>query len=251
MVWVVVAISLSSPVVASERAASLKGERAAIAQKIQTLSQGQVKVDDIQPTPLANIWLVSSGKEVFYVDSSGRYAFVDGRLMDLQTKRDLTEPTLSELQRVDFDTLPLHLAIKEVHGTGRRRLAVFEDPLCPSCRTLSKLIDELQDITVYRFMFPVIDPKSLPMAQIAWCSPDRARAWGALMRGQAGADFAQADCDTSGLKQILQLGDELQIMGTPALITGSGRRLQGLVEPKVLIDALNESGTSLSSKGKQ
>jgi thiol:disulfide interchange protein DsbC len=239
-------------------APALTGERAAIAQRVQTLSQGRVKVDNVSPTPLAHMWMVTSGKEVFYVDASGRYAFVEGRLMDLQTKRDLTEPALSDLNRVDFNALPLDLAIREVHGTGQRRFAVFEDPLCPSCRTLAKLIEELPDVTVYRFMFPVIDPKSLPLAQVAWCAPNRAQAWSALMRGQPGLASAPSECDLTGLKRILALGDELQIMGTPALIMGSGRRLQGLVEPKVLMEALNESvqstnpsGISLSSKGKQ
>jgi thiol:disulfide interchange protein DsbC len=213
---------------------------------IERHTQGKVAPSAVAPTPVAGIYEVVSGQEVFYVDSTGRYAFVEGRLVDLLASRDLTADRLEALSRIDFRQLPLELAVRQVRGSGRRVLAVFEDPGCPVCRVLHKFIDQLPDVTVYRFMYPVTDPTSAPKARDAWCAPDRQAAWSRLM---AGGDVAAGPaCDTTGLERIVALGDRLQIQGTPTVFLANGRRLVGATPPDQFLAALDASAAQAAAR---
>jgi thiol:disulfide interchange protein DsbC len=207
---------------------------------VERYSEGKVQVDGVAKTPIPGLFEVTSGLDVFYVDATGRYAMVDGRLFDLKTKTDTTQARIDQLNRIDFASLPLHLAIKTVQGTGRRAIAIFEDPTCPICKSLHKFIAQVPDVTVYTFAYPVVSPDALPITQAAWCAPNRALAWEAAMTGNAPPAGNTANCDTSSIRSILALGEKLQVQGTPTVFLANGRRLVGATPPDQFIDALDE-----------
>jgi len=209
-------------------------------ESIQSRTQGKVPVDAIATTPIPGIYQVASDGEVFYTDETGRYSFVSASLIDMETQKDLTAPVIEKLHAVDFKSLPLQYAVKEVHGKGTRRIAVFEDPNCPICRVFTKFLDQVDDVTIYRFMYPVIDPKSEGLARIAWCSKDRAAAWKDIMNGARpqGSDT----CDTSGLTATLALGEKHRIQNTPTVILASGKRLVGATPPEQFLQELEAGG---------
>lgn len=207
---------------------------------IEKNSAGKVQVTAVNKTPVSGLFEVVSGKEIFYTDGTGRYGLVDGRLIDLVLQRDLTADRLDQLSRINFKQLPFELAIKTVHGNGRRAIAVFEDPACPVCRSLTKFLHQLPNVTIYAFPYPVVSPTSLPQAEAAWCSSNRADVWASLMQGNA-APRVQP-CDTSGLGRILALGEALGINGTPTVFLQNGRRLQGATPPEQFISALDSAG---------
>jgi thiol:disulfide interchange protein DsbC len=206
---------------------------------VETNSGNKVRVDNVARTPIASVYEITSGNEIFYVDESGSYAFVDGRLVDLRTQRDLTSGRLERLQAVDFKELPLQHAIKEVHGNGKRKMAIFEDPNCPICRVFHKFMAQLDDVTIYKFMFPVIDPASAGLAKVAWCSNDRAQVWEAIMNGAR--PQGRQDCDTRGLVAILKTGEKLQINNTPTVFLGNGKLLVGATPPEQFVAELDAS----------
>lgn len=222
---------------ASESAADVgKPVDAGTVRKLQVAigrnTQGQVKVNAVRRTPVPGLYQVDSEGEVLYVDETGRYGFVGGSLVDMQSRRDLTAAAADRVNAVDFESMPLHLALKQVRGNGRRKLAVFEDPNCPICRVFTKFVDQLDDVTVYRFMLPVIDPQSASLARRAWCSSDRLGTWRAFMAGAAPSVRAdREDCDLQGLGQILQFGEQLHIRNTPTVVLANGKRLVGATPP--------------------
>ena len=59
-----------------------------------------------------------------------------GDLIDVNTRKSLTEERAADLNKIDFATLPLDKAIKEVRGNGKLKVAVFSDPDCPVLQTL-------------------------------------------------------------------------------------------------------------------
>lgn len=65
-----------------------------------------------------------------YLDENGQYLVRDGNLIDLKAERNLTQKRMDELLAINSGTLPLDLAIKQVAGSGKRVVAVFEDPNC-------------------------------------------------------------------------------------------------------------------------
>ncbi|WP_232467117.1 DsbC family protein, partial [Alcaligenes faecalis] len=159
--------------------------------------------------------------------------------MDMKDRRDVTAPALEKLNTIPWESLPLSQAIVEVHGNGQRKMAVFEDPLCPICRVFTKFVDQLENVTVYRFVFPVIDPQSAPIARKAWCSPDRNTAWNMVMNGR-NID-GREDCDITGLVEILKFGEANNIANTPTVILGNGKRLVGATPPEQFIAELDAS----------
>lgn len=223
-----IALLLALPV-GSAWASSAVSAEDSIKANIERYTQGKVRVDHVAATPARGIWQVTSEHEIFYVDGTGRYGLVNGSLVDMQEQKDLTALALQKLTAVDFDRLPLHLAIRQVRGNGQRRVAIFEDPNCPICRAFAKFIDQLDDVTVYRFMFPVISPQSQQAARLAWCSTDRAAAWNEAMAGRM--PTGDGNCDVNGLIQILQFGEKQQIRNTPTVFLGNGKRLVGATPP--------------------
>lgn len=211
ILWATTAVALAQPV--GELPATLK-----------RLYPGTA-FDAIAASPVAGLSEVVMGTNVAYVDPSGRY-FLFGRLFDMQNQRDLTAERMEQRSAIDFGALPLASAIKTVRGTGRRTLAVFSDPDCPHCRALERSLAELEDVTVYTFLYPVeaLHPDARDKAIAVWCAPDRARAWSDLMT--RGVVPAGAEC-THPIDRIVALGSSLRILGTPTLFAGDGRRLVG------------------------
>ncbi|MCR6481006.1 DsbC family protein [Variovorax sp. ZS18.2.2] len=207
---------------------------------VQANTQGKVPVDAVAATPIAGVYQIASGGEVFYVDTSGRYSFVGGVLIDTKTQADLTQPVLDKLQAIDFKSLPLELAIKEVHGNGSRKMALFEDPNCPICRVFTKFVDQIEDVTVYRFIYPVISPQSEQLARVAWCSSDRASTWKSIMNGARPA--GSEACDTRGIADILKIGMNYRIQNTPTVVLASGKRLVGATPPENFLQELEAGG---------
>lgn len=207
---------------------------------------GKVTADQVAPSPVPGIYEVVTGTDIFYVDSTGRYGFVDGRLVDLQHSRDLTASRLDQISRVNFAKLPLDLAIKEVRGNGRRVLAVFEDPGCPVCRSLHKFLSQLPDVTIYHFIYPVTDPRSVPKARAVWCSNNRAAAWQTAMRG--GEIQGSGNCDVSGVQRIVNLGEELKLQGTPVVVLANGKRLVGATPPEQFLSDLDDATAQVAMR---
>lgn len=209
---------------------------------IERNTQGKVKPGAIRSTPIAGMYAVEVGSEIFYVDESGRYGFSGAALIDMQQRQDLTAAHMEQMHRVGFSDLPLQHAIKEVRGNGSRKLAVFEDPNCPICKVFTKFVDQLDNVTVYKFMFPVISPESVPLARTAWCAPDRVAAWRAIMAGSRPMGGRQ-DCDTSGLLAILKAGEKYRIQNTPTVFLANGKRLVGATPPEVFMSELEAASS--------
>ena len=188
----------------------------------------------VSPTPWPGVFEVVMGANLAYVDQSGQY-FLFGHLYDMKAQRDLTAERKDTLARIDFATLPLVDAMKEVRGNGVRALAIFSDPDCPYCQKLESDIRELTNVTIYTFLMPLVSlhPAAHRKAVSVWCAKDRITTWQAMMwRGEVAP---QADCPHP-VDRNVALGERLGINGTPTLIAFDGRMLPGAAS-KELIEA--------------
>lgn len=180
--------------------------------------------------------------DIVYVDPEANYLLA-GRLIDMRTRTDLTEQKRNDLSRVDFKSLPLDQAIKQVRGNGKRVLVTFEDPNCGYCRQLARTLTELKDVTVYTFLLPILSQDSMEKSTAIWCSKDRAAAWQATMvEGKAPAAPA-TECATP-LQSNLAIGQALRVNGTPTLVFADGWRVPGIMPLEGIEQALTQhSGT--------
>jgi len=191
---------------------------------------GGVRIEGVQPAPVPGLFevrfLSREGPQIIYTDAEANY-ILQGSLFDTRSKRDLTEERLSKLSAIKFESLPLDLAVKVRRGNGKRVLAMFSDPYCPACRQFEQTLAQVDDITIYYFMYPVIRPELAEHSKAVWCSPDRGKAWLALAaRPKAAPPASNAGCDTP-IERVLELGKTLRVNSTPTLFFADGERVRG------------------------
>ncbi len=95
-------------------------------------------IDEVSKSPIPGVYEVRvNGSQIFYTDEQGNY-LIQGNLIDVKSRKNLTEERVEKLSAVAFDQLPLKDSIKIVRGNGKRKLAVFEDPNCGYCKRFEK-----------------------------------------------------------------------------------------------------------------
>ncbi len=224
-----VSLMLASPPPQAQTAAGDAVEKR-IRAALEDLTGGRSKIEEVRTTPIADLYEVRVGSRLLYVDGQGKYMFLDGDLIDLQSQRNLTQERVEELETIDFGALPLDLAIKQVSGNGKRVIAVFEDANCGYCKRLRADLVKIDDLTIYTFPLAILAADSETKARKALCAADPVRAWNDLLLankvpGNAGT------CETS-LKQVHELAQKLGISGTPVVFFSNGRRLTGYAPPE-------------------
>ena len=177
------------------------------------------------------------GTDLLYSDAEVEYV-LQGALIDAKTRSDLTAQRIAKLSQIDFSMLPLDDAIKQVKGDGSRVMAVFEDPNCGFCKLLHQTLEDIDDVTVYTFLFPILSPDSHERSRNIWCAEDRAAVWKAWML--SAKEPAEAQCDTP-IETNLELGRSLMVTGTPAIFFADGSRINGAMPAEVLEKRLAES----------
>ena len=184
-------------------------------------------IDEVRKTPVAGLFEVRiNGFEIYYTDEQGNY-LMQGNLIDVQARKNLTEERVEKLTAVDFDKLPVKDAFKLVRGNGKRKLAVFEDPNCGYCKQFERDMKTVDNVTVYLFLYPVLGPDSNVKSRDIWCSKDKAKAWNDWMT--AGVRPDTGSCDTAALQRNIEFGRKYNITGTPTLIFADGTRAPGAI----------------------
>lgn len=187
----------------------------------------KLKVQSVKTTPISGLYeVVVSGNQIIYTDDKAKY-ILQGSLLDVEKRRDLTEERMADLSTVDFASLPLDKAIKEVRGNGRLKVAVFSDPDCPFCKRLEHEFAKMTDITIYSFMMPLasLHPDAARKAEQIWCQPNRTAAWTAWMR--EGKMPPQVKVCDNPVEETTSLGEQLGFHGTPALVFPNGKSQSG------------------------
>lgn len=196
------------------------------------------KLISVTKTGYLGLYEVAFEDQLFYTDEKMSYLF-SGSIIDMKTMANLTEAREQQLYMIKFDTLPLHLAMKNVKGNGKRRMAVFSDPNCTYCMKLEKEMVNLNDVTIYIFPIALL-PGSEEKLKAIWCAPNRLNAWeDRMLRGDMPATTSQ--CDTSALPQIGALAKNLKVYVTPTMIFEDGFIKPGWMESEFIDQQLLES----------
>jgi len=199
---------------------------------------GNFKVTSVRKAEFLGLYEVVVGGDVIYTNEKGTYVIL-GNIIDVKAQRNLTQERLAKLSQIKFSDLPLEMAIKQVKGNGKRLMATFEDPNCTYCRKLAHELQNVTDVTIYTFLFPILTPDSTDKAKAIWCAPDRAKAWNAYMLQGTAPDAAK--CDTAVLDKVAALAQKLNVRGTPAVFLADGRRLPGFMPAPQLEQALDQA----------
>ena len=199
------------------------------------------KIDEVSKTPVPGLFEVRVGTDLFYTDAEGNY-LIEGQVLDLRNRRNLTEERQAKLLAVDFDSLPVKDAFTIVRGDGKRRMAVFQDPNCGFCKKFERDLQKVDNVTIHMFLYPILGNDSVAKSRNIWCARDKGKTWQDWMVRDVAAPAAPSPgCDTSALDRNREFGRKHQITGTPTLLFADGRRVPGALTAAQVDKILTEA----------
>jgi len=220
-----------APPAMSQKPAALTPAEAELKKTIE--ERLKLTVDEITPLPIAGLYEVRVGTKLIYSDVKGDYVFT-GNLIDLRARVDLTAERVdalkeSTLPKVKLADLPLNSAIKIVKGSGKSQIAIFEDPNCSYCKRLEHSLENISDVTLYVFLYPVLGDDSVAKSRAIWCAKDPAKAWSTWMMNGSAPTAPASGCNSATIDQNVALGKKLDVSGTPTLFFSNGKRVPGAI----------------------
>jgi len=218
-------------------------DEAAIRKNIAERLPDFPKIDEVSKTQMPGLYELRVGTDLYYTDELGDH-LIEGQLIDTRNRLNLTEARISKLTAIDFASLPLKDAIVWKTGTGARKIAVFADPNCGYCKKFERELQQVKDVTVYTFLYPILGGDSPAKSRDIWCAKDSTKAWRDWMLDGATPAKSLGQCDTAALLRNVNLGRKHKVNGTPALVFEDGRRIPGAMSIEQIEKQL------LASRGK-
>ena len=178
--------------------------------------------------------------ELLYSDISGDYLFAgdlyqttNSGLMNLSSKtRQLR--TAERISAIPEDQMIVYSPEDEAKAT----LTVFTDVDCTYCRALDKDVEALvaKGIEIRYLAYPRGGEAAGSYEKMisVWCSQDRHKS---LTQAKNGQNLPARDCETPVLEHY-ELGNQIGISGTPALIFPDGRLIPGYMDVDRLVAML-------------
>ena len=228
VIGVIAGFAVAIPVALAQTPAAappMAGDVAALKKTLEQRFPG-ADVRYVAKSPYFGLYEAMLDDQMIYTDTKANQIIV-GSVYDVATKQNLTEAKARKLNRVAFDKLPLELSFTRVKGNGARKLVIFSDADCPFCHRLENELKNVDNVTVYTFLFPIdqLHPDSSRKSKQIWCAPDKAKAWDEFFvsgkvpdnKGDCGDPVAQTQAFGSGLK----------INATPTLVFADGTIVPG------------------------
>jgi thiol:disulfide interchange protein DsbC len=185
-----------------------------------------VEAENITATPVPGLWEVAVGGQVVYLSEDGRY-MVRGDIIDMMADRNLTDErrnewTQQQLAKVSARMDESTMVVFAPEGEVRHTVTVLTDVDCTYCRRLHRELEayHAQGIKIRYMFYPLGGEGSAgwTKAEAVWCSPDRNDA---MTRAKLGQDVKAKSCETP-VQAHYDIGRELGISGTPAILTDKG-----------------------------
>lgn len=185
------------------------------------------KVRSVAPAPVPGLYEVLVGNDIFYTDASGKY-LIQGEIIELATGKNITEQRQADINRIKWSDLNPANAMKTVRGNGMRQLAVFSDPNCGYCKRLEKSLQQLDNVTIYTYLIPILSADSAVKSKQIWCSSDAYKSYIDWMVNGT-TPSGKTDC-ANPLDKNLAFAKSFGITGTPTLFFTDGSRFPGAVQ---------------------
>ncbi len=224
---IVLAMTLISPVFAGEEAV-----RAALTKAMPSLT-----VDSIQSSEIEGLYEVVIGSKIVYVSSDGNY-LLQGQLIDIAARKDLTEERLSGSRVKALAAIAPEEMLIFTADQPKYKITVFTDIDCGYCRKLHREIDQYlaRGISVHYMFYPRagLGSESYDKAVSVWCAQDQ---HAALTAAKSGQDPVKKTCDNP-IKKHMALASNFGLSGTPMMVSEKGTIFAGYMPPEQLEKAL-------------
>ena len=207
-----------------------------VEEKIRTMAPN-AKTIAVSETPIEGVLQVQINSDIVYVTADGHY-LLQGQIMDMDTRTNITDQAKSGIRLGLLTDLNEDEQISFVPKETKYDLLVFTDLDCGYCRKLHNQMAEYNEegIAIHYMAFPRagLGSASFDKFVSVWCADDNRVA---LTLAKNGTDPEPQKCPNPIADQY-QLGREIGVTGTPALVTKNGTLIPGYMPPAQLREKL-------------
>lgn len=200
------------------------------------------KPEDFRQSPVPGLWELARGSDVVYVTADGKYALA-GDLYEVDTDTNVSERRRRDVRLGLLASVPESQMVVFSPKDPKYTVTVFTDIDCAYCRKLHSEIAKYNELGIrVRYLFyPRSGPntESWDKAVAVWCSQNRNDT---LTRAKRGEQIKLAKCGATPVDHDYELGQEIGLRGTPAILLANGDMLPGYVPPATLAKRLQSVG---------
>ncbi len=202
-----------------------------------TTSMPTMQIDTVKPSPIKGVFEVAIGGSMVYVSDDGKY-LLQGRLIDVQTKTDLTEEKLGGARKLALEKLGTDKMIIFKPKIHTYTVSIFTDIDCGYCRKLHSELDSYlaEGIQIQYLFYPRAGKgsESYNKAVSVWCAKDRNAALTAAKKDQK---IESKTCENP-VDEHMALAADFDVKGTPMIVTEKGTIYPGYLPAKQLLEVL-------------
>lgn len=200
-------------------------------------SMPTLPIESVVPSPIKGLFEVTVGGDILYVSDDGKY-LLQGRLIDTQTKTDLTDEKLSGVRKAALDKLGTDKMIIFNPKIHTYTVTIFTDIDCGYCRKLHSELDSYlaEGIQIQYVFYPRAGKgsDSYNKAVSVWCTKDRNAALTAAKKDQK----VEAKTCENPIDEHMALATSFDVKGTPMIVTEKGTIYPGYLPAKQLVEIL-------------
>jgi thiol:disulfide interchange protein DsbC len=194
-------------------------------------------ISAITPSEIKGVYEVAIDGSIFYVSDDAKY-IIQGHLIDIKGKKDLTESKLTALRKQELEAIGENNMIIFKPKVSKYKVSVFTDIDCGYCRKLHSELDQYlaEGITIRYLFYPRAGKgsDSYNKAISVWCAEDRNAA---LTNAKLGKMPDSKQCKNP-VDAHMAVAEKFGVQGTPMIVTEKGTILPGYVPAKQLAHAL-------------
>jgi thiol:disulfide interchange protein DsbC len=201
----------------------------------------QAKADSVKPAGFPGMYEAVFGPQIIYISADGRY-MLEGDLYDLKNRMNLTETKrrVGRAKTVNSMDEKTMVVFSPAADKVKHTITAFTDIDCGYCRKMHKQMEEYNKLGIaMRYLaYPRsgVNTPSYFKAVSVWCADDKQAA---MTKAKSGETLPKANCETP-IKAHMDAAKLVGVTGTPTMVLENGRVIPGYVEPKRLIQILDE-----------
>lgn len=209
-------------------------------------------VDEVAPAPIRGLYQLMLKKDgnlatVVYVDFSKKH-LIAGNIIDVSSKRNLTQRSFEEALVVDVKKIPVQNAVVMGNPKGTKNLYVFSDPECPFCvklhHELEALVKEDPQVKVNVILNPLsIHPNAMWKSQSIICKSKESmpEALKMLEASYEKKDVPKLTCGKNAAEENSKIAASLGLGTTPTTVLPNGKIIIGAKKKDELKAALEQA----------
>ena len=191
-----------------------------------------INIESARPSPAPGISEVQiENGPLIYATDDGAYFFLNGDLHQANATGavNLTETRRAEARQQQLAAVSVDdMVVFAPEGPSRGHITVFTDVTCFYCQKLHREVDQLnaKGVEVRYLAFPRsgMESEGAEKLATAWCADDQQTA---LTELKAGVELPVNMCEGNPIAAQYELGKEMGVSGTPAIVTSSGELIPG------------------------